>query len=476
MRIEIGPHYSKLLDPPDEPLEDLIRKALSYELPGAEFTKQKFIRRGGRVKFNPRYQADSVKYLYDKRSRKFPTGLLSKVLELIPDAQVSRVLNPIVPNSSYVLADQNRTPRYYQHDAWRTATTSPSQRGVIILPTGTGKTLLCSMLVSSYPDQNILVTVPNLNLLNQSKEEMETILGFPVGILGDNECDIKRVTVATIQSLVSKSHEPFIAAFLKSAGVWISDECHGTAADSYLDLSKLLVNCDVRFGVTATWMREDGKEMIMGGVLGDVLYEYTLQQAMSDGFLTPVSIILRHINHIVKPSSKKPTYKQVYKEAITMNDIRSGMYVAQDVSNLVDAGMTPCLVIVDEIEHGNRLSKILGAPFISGKETNRQKRKQMLDDFANGRFPVLVGSSVMNVGVDVPTIKSMVNAAGGKSLTLLLQRIGRSLRKHPTKQEVIYVDYIDHHPNYIESHANLRKYFYNTYFTKVKEITSEPII
>jgi superfamily II DNA or RNA helicase len=470
MRIEIGPHYGKLLDTPDSALETKLRNKLSYELPGAEFAGSKFTRVNGKVKYNPRYMADTRKYLYDKRTRKFPAGLIDLVLQVIPDAQVSY---PEYPETREEI-ELSRTPRYYQSEAHEAA--KAHNRGVIILPTGTGKTLLCAKLASSWPDQNILITVPNLNLLNQSRDELEKMMGIPIGILGDNQTDIRRITVATIQSLVSKHSEPVVASFLKGTTVWVADECHGTAADSYTDLSKLLVNCNIRFGVTATWMREDGKEMLMQGILGRVIYEYSLKQAMADGYLCPVNIMLRHVDHKPIPKGdKKPTYKQVYKTAITENDLRSDLVVAMDVADLITAGKTPCLVIVNEIEHGKRLSKLLGAPFISGQEKSREKRQAMLDDFESGKTPVLIGSSVMNVGVDVPTIKSMINAASGKSLILLLQRIGRALRIHPSKTEVTFVDYIDHQPLHIEDHANTRKFFYTKYFSNVKEITIEPL-
>lgn len=473
MRIEVGPHTSRLLDDPGPQLQEQLREALSYELPGAEFTKNKFTRVGGKMKYNPRYQANTRKYLYDKRTDRFPTGLLDRVKALVGPVTISEPIRP--SPMAYYLADQNRSPRYYQVEAWQQAISSPRQRGVIILPTGTGKTLLCSMLTSSYPIDTVLITVPNLNLLNQSRDEMEKILGIPVGILGDDQCDLRRVTVATIQSLMSKQDDPAVKPFLKSCTVWISDECHGTAADSYLDLSKLLVNTNVRFGVTATWMREDNKDLLMEGVLGSVIYKYDIKKAMSDGYLCPVTIKLRHVAHSKIDTKPKPKYKQVYKQAITDNQLRSEMIIAQDIQELIDTGRTPCLVIVDEIAHGQALSKLLGAPFISGQEKKRDSRKQILDDFESGKTPVLIGSSVMNVGVDVPTIKSMVNAAGGKSLTLLLQRIGRALRIHPSKSEVLYVDYLDHQPLYIEEHANLRKFFYNQYFNNVQEITHEPL-
>lgn len=469
MRIEVGPHYSKLLDIPDIDLEEQIRSELSYELPGAEFTKQKFIRRGSKMVYNPRYQANTTKYLYDKKTRKFPSGLLGRVEALIPGAVITYPSTPKPTGSTNL----SRQPRYYQQDAITSVLANP--RGVIILPTGTGKTLVCAMLAMAWPDQTILVTVPNLNLLNQSHAELGIMTGLEIGILGDDQCNLRRVTVATIQSLISRQSEPMIKAFLKSTTVWVADECHGVAADSYIDLSKLLVNCYNRIGVTATWMREDGKELLMEGVIGPVVYNYTIDKAMSDGYLTPVDIILRHVKHTPITILPKPKYKQVYKQCITENDTRSQLIIAQDVADLVAAGKTPCLVIVDEIEHGKRLASLLGAPFISGQEKSRDKRKQILDDFESGKNPILVGSSVMNVGVDVPTIKSMVNAAGGKSLTLLLQRIGRSLRIHPSKESVTYIDYFDHQSLYLEDHANVRRYFYNQYFGGVKEITSEPL-
>ncbi len=467
IEIKYSGHYATIAGLNDDQ-ETAIKKLLSYELPGAEFlTSLKFRVIRGRKQLNPLFNKDPRKTLFEQKYKRFPAGLVPKVEAYLQSENASyEVKGPSLPTATLKgLVDDSRSPRYYQLEAQEFA--SKNSRGIIVLPTGTGKSMVTGLL-ANLCEEKVLVTVPNLNLLYQSHQELQKFLGEPIGIVGDGHQDIQRVTIATIQSMASfvkakKSVKDPISVFINTCSVWIADECHGAATESYVKISKKLVNTNRRYGLTATAFREDNKELVMEGVLGPIGYTYTLEQAMADSVLTPVDILIREVSP-TKTYTYKPGYSTVYKDNIS-GSVHRNKLVIKDINSLVSDNKFPCLVIVDHINHGEYLSKQLNCEFISGKEDS-ETRTRMLTDFSNSKNKVLVGSSVMNVGVDVPTIKSMVNAAGSKSATLLLQRIGRSLRKHPSKARVTFVDYLDKNSLYIESHSKTRIELYNKYFPK----------
>lgn len=461
--------------------EEVIKDLLSYQLPGAEFaTGMKFKLVKGKRRFNPLYNQDPKKYLYELKYKRFPAGLVPKVEELFKAKNWSyEIKGPSLPIATLNgLLDDSRPPRYYQLEAQEAA--SKTDRGILVLPTGTGKSLLTGLLSRLCTDEKILITVPNLSLLTQTHSELTKFLATDIGIIGDGKQIVERVTVSTIQSMTAyikankkQSKDP-IGLFIKSCAVWIADECHGAGADSYIALSKRLINCNRRYGLTATAFREDGKELIMEGILGPIKYTYSLDAAMKDKVLTPVDIYMRELPQ-TKLYGYKPGYSTVYKDNISESISRNSQ-IMKETKELVNNNFYPCLVIVDQIKHGEFLAKKLNCQFISGKE-DESSRAQMLSDFSSGTNKILIGSSVMNVGVDIPTIKSMVNAAGSKSAILLLQRIGRALRKHPSKDRVIFVDYMDNVSPYICDHSKIRKELYNKYFpNRVHQINEHEAI
>jgi superfamily II DNA or RNA helicase len=307
---------------------------------------------------------------------------------------------------------------------------------------------------------------------------MAFFLGQDVGILGDSEKDLgPDVLVATIQSLMSRieAGDQLVIDWLKDCAVWVCDECHGAASDSYRNLSKALPSCHLRFGVTATWLREDGCELVMEGVLGNVLYEYTYDQAFKDKFLTPIRVWMRNIHYpMARRLPRKPIYTGYYSANIVENNCRN-LQIAMDASTLIDAGMFPLLVLVTRKEHGKKLADLLGCSFVNGDDTTKKVDK-ILEDFMAGKFPVLVASNILNVGVNLKELRAAINAAGGDSRIDALQKPGRGLRLHPSKTHFDYIDYIDKEPNFFESHSSNRGFTYKMSFPgRVKEVKMEGI-
>jgi superfamily II DNA or RNA helicase len=472
MRIEYHAHACRLVEKPSPAVEERLRELTVYE-PKEDFSfaKQRALKkRGFGVKIDPR------RYLYHKGSRTFPTGLLQEVLEAFPGSTLEQVHSFQVPGAKpFALAPSARTPRPYQQEAWQALT--EAGRGVAILPTGCGKTMLAAMLASSYPGCRVLITTPSSRLLHQNRNDMALQLGCEVGILGDGERELAPLWVANIQSLASRieAEDAEVLQALAAVDVWICDESHGAAATSYRLLSQHLPAAHVRFGITASWLREDGCQRVMEGVLGsEVVYEYTYERAFAEGYLTPIQVLMRWMPHPTRLQGRKPPYKQAYDRRIVGYSARN-LRVCLDVAELVEAGLTPCLVMVNRIEHGKHLAQLLDAPFINGSQQTKAV-DQMLARFCAGEVPVLVASSILNVGVDLPILASAVNAAAGDSRVAARQKPGRGLRLFAGKARFWFVDYLDDEPQYFRKHSITRRFTYKSIFpSRVRDVKFENV-
>jgi superfamily II DNA or RNA helicase len=115
------------------------------------------------------------------------------------------------------------------------------------------------------------------------------------------------------------------------------------------------------------------------------------------------------------------------------------------------------LILVRYLPHGQKLVDMLrDLPvfFVNGR-LDGETRRQVKEQFEGGEFHCLVASSVFDIGVDIPSLDSLVLAGGGKSTVRVLQRIGRVIRAHEGKTDAIVMDFIDN-AKYLDTHSAIR--------------------
>lgn len=494
MKVIYGAHLCRIAKetPPTSAEIEQLRHQTLYVSEDAQRAANQ-MRYGAKGRFGAKF--DPRKYLYHKSQRTFPTGLLESCMgalhapvlvgrPVLPPAQPWKIVPPTdIPGWA---------PRRAQLEAWEALT--QAERGVAVVTTGSGKTILAAMLASSYPGETVLVTTPNLRLLNQNRAEIEAYLGEPVGILGDQQQDLApRVVVATIQSLQSRiaAEDPEVLAWLLTVTTWLCDECHGASSDSYRLLSAALPNAHRRQGFTATWRREDGCQLVLSAVLSErVVYQFSYEDGVADGILAPIRVWLRPFKHHVgkiKPvkGQKRITYADFYTKHLANNFARN-LQIIGDVCALVDAGMDPCLVMVTRKDHGKYLAKMLGCPYLDGADSSVKVGKKgekvskvdaVLDEFLyQKKFKVLVATNILNVGVNLRSLRSAVNGAGGDSSIDAEQKPGRGVRLWPGKTHFDYFDYLDVEPNFFGEHARKREFIYKKVFPgRVFRAIFEPV-
>ncbi|MFA4641177.1 DEAD/DEAH box helicase [Pyrococcus kukulkanii] len=399
---------------------------------------------------------DKAESLYDPYTNTFPVGLLPRVKKFLNSKgyrvriKDERVVEGEPLNSEW---NKNYELRRYQKKAVKLAI--KEKMGVLALPVGSGKTIVGLRIIHEI-DKSALIIVHTKELLYQWAEKVEEVLGIKAGVVGDNKWQEGLITVAMIQTLLSRGVEKLQNRY----AVVLFDECHRTsAAEKFYQVGISLPQV-YRFGLSATpWRRLRGEEMKIEGVVGPIIYEVKAEDLIKEGFLAkPKFEVIEYESNMPALADK---YKELYEEAIMENEDRNRAIVEKAVE-LAKQGHR-VLIDVKRIDHGEILVKMLrekgiNAEFLSSQSPNRW---EILEKFKTGEIPVLV-STLLKEGVDIPEISAIILAGGGKSDVMTIQTIGRALRPKAGGEAVI-VDVKDTDPllftHFLERQKALKQYY-----------------
>ncbi|HEX6243202.1 MAG TPA: DEAD/DEAH box helicase family protein, partial [Polyangiales bacterium] len=157
-----------------------------------------------------------------------------------------------------------RTPRPYQREAL-SAWERQQSRGVVVLPTGAGKSQLGVMAIDKKR-RSALVVAPTLDLVRQWYDLLRATFGVPVGVIGGGEHRVEGLTVTTYDS--AYLHMEHLGARF---GLVIFDECHHLPGETYALAARQCI-APFRLGLTATPERADGKESALDTLIGPLAY------------------------------------------------------------------------------------------------------------------------------------------------------------------------------------------------------------
>lgn len=261
----------------------------------------------------------------------------------------------------------------------------------------------------------------------------------------------------------------------------IVDEAHEAAANSYQLALLNMPNARLRIGLTGT-VPSHTENMVrwtkFKGIFGDNIIKVSNHEMIEKGFAAKPTIKLVPINQPVKldnqidiqlppnlPKRMQPLakYQLAYKLGIINNSFRNKL-IELLTKKLVALKNGPVLIIVSEIDHGEILQsglQNLGIPskFIYGDKT-MDERQEIFDLIKNNQSPVLIGTQLLDTGIDIPNLKYLIYVSGGKSIRQVLQRIGRMLRKTSNKKTTTIFDLQDHTTNILYKQAQARVKIY----------------
>lgn len=353
------------------------------------------------------------------------------------------------------------SPRDYQEEAIELMLSN--YRGVINFATGLGKTLVATYVVQRYK-KKALIVCPSDSVAKQFYTIFCDAFGkSKVGFYGGGKKKINDITVGIAASVV-KATEEFKNHNL---GLIIIDETHHTPANTFYDIAKGLASVGKIFGLTATDYRSDGKDILITGGCGSVIARKDIKWGVENGWLADPYFIVRE----VKTGGRdfKDDKLKSYKEHVLNNTIMKSR-IETDARSMMAAGKS-VLILVDEIAHGEELSKNLGIPFAKGEDKNSQT---YVDNLNKGLISGLVGTSgKVGEGTDTKNVDVLVLADFTASKGPVIQAVGRALRKQGTKTKALILDYVPMGSTMLSRHANNRIAFYQDITDKIKVIKAE---
>jgi len=390
------------------------------------------------------------------RHGSFPIGLLDDVIQMLEIYEIKYTIKDTrrYPTYQRVELSSDIVLREYQKEAVSFALMN--QRGVISLPTGSGKTII-ALEIAKRLQLPMIFFVNRKELLYQTVGFIKSVFGEDAGMIGDGKMDLKPLTVAMIQTATGLPASLFI-----EFGLCFFDEVHHVPANTVYNVASK-IECPYVFGLSATPFREDGRDLQIGAAIGPIIYKETLSSLIHKGFLAKPHICAIPVSPIT--FGRKDKYADVYRRAVMFNKERNEKIAAIAVDASVQ-GST--YIHVRRIDHGKILAKMIKSitryesgkrvEFLCGKDKTKT-RAEVLKKFKSGNLPILI-STLLGEGFDCPDMVNMILATPIKSRSATQQAFGRLLRI----SECNFVTYYDCFDNckYLRDHWLARVKFYRS--------------
>lgn len=322
------------------------------------------------------------------------------------------------------------------HTQWN----SGVQRTLLVLPTGTGKTIVCAAVVEDAvrAGRRVLILAHRGELLDQAADKIRRSTGLASAVeKAESSClgSWYRVVVGSVQSLQRPQRlEQFPHDYF---GTIVIDEAHHAITDGYRRVLDWFPEADV-LGVTATPDRGDMRNL--GEVFGSLAYEYKLTEAIRDGFLC--RILAQTI----------PLQLDISTVGMSGGDYAVGELggaldpyldqIAAEMARYCKDRKT--VVFLPLIKTSQKFRDILNAHGFNAAEVNGQSadRAEVLADFEAGKYNVLCNSMLLTEGWDCPSVDCVVVLRPTKVRSLYSQMVGRGTRLSPGKKDLLLLDFL----------------------------------
>lgn len=316
------------------------------------------------------------------------------------------------------------------------------QKTLLVLPTGTGKTIVFSKLTEDCvrEGERVLILAHRGELLDQAADKLSQATGLGCAVEKAEESCLGswyRVVVGSVQTLMrEKRLSQFSPGYFDKI---IVDEAHHCLSDSYQRVLGYFNESRV-LGVTATPDRGDMKNL--GQYFESLAYEYTLPKAIKEGFLSPI---------------KAQTIP--LKLDLTGVGTQAGDYKASDIGTALDPYLyqiademqkycsdRKTVVFLPLVKTSQKFRDILQSKGFLAAEVNGNSddRAQVLKDFDAGKYNVLCNSMLLTEGWDCPSVDCVVVLRPTKVRSLYSQMVGRGTRLYPGKDHLLLLDFLWH--------------------------------
>lgn len=416
--------------------------------------------------FNPAYKRgfwDGYKHL--SKGGKFPAGLVSFVVEEFAKSGVEVETaddGSFVPPIDYCIKPARGTYTLRDHQAEAIERTIAAHRGIIDHAVGAGKSITAIETVRAIGCE-ALILVHTKDLMHQIADDFREQLDIPglIGMCGDGIWDPHCITVATFQTMIRRlrDYPKDVRPWLNRIGQVHVDECHHAVAETFGKFLTELPNAYWRVGYSATWDKKTAgadsgdteTELAVQGHFGPVIHSVTPEKGVETGHLVPVDLFM------VKMEGWQPEPAYRKNKEGKLSEVKPMNYDAAVASLLIDhewrneaivklastwrrAGTTA--ITVTRLEHGKKLADALGCPFLEG-DSKSSDRKRGWAQLRDGSLDLAVISVIGDEGINVPGLRYLILAGGGKAGHKMVQRLGRGRRAIPGKDRLYAADFLD---------------------------------
>ena len=353
--------------------------------------------------------------------------------------------------------------RPYQEEAlkaWR----ENGYRGIIVLPTGAGKTVVAIAGIAELSVRTLVVVVTK----EQVRQWIDSIRRFTdagalVGGYYSDEKRLSPITVTTYQTAYRK-----VSLFTRNFSLLIFDEAHHLPADKFRTIATYMAS-PYRMGLSATIEREDGKHVELFPMLGGIVYKTSPGELTRQGYLAPYVVRTRRVYLRPEERKKYEELRRRYQKLAsgrTFNELleaarrgdptaREAIRIHHQMREIIQFSKAKLeeaeRIIREELSKGSKiivftqykrqaeeLARRVGGLLLHGG-IDKRRRELVLDQFRRMKSGVLIVTTVGDEGLDIPDANVGVLVSGTGSPRQFIQRLGRLLRPKPDgKSAILY--------------------------------------
>jgi len=408
------------------------------------------------------YTTTMIEYFKKSKEYWIYTGYIPRVIQHLKKEKIPFSFSTKIPHVEF------NTPHIdgitFREDQEKILETAISQgRGVIVSATGTGKSILIRGLVGAFNKEKILFLVHTTDLVQQMISDLKN----EVDSLGEWSGKTKqkaRVMVATIQSF-----HKVVKDWVHYFDVVVIDEAHHcNQTDKTYGKTLTMLAAPVKFGFTATLPDNQKGKMHLEALIGPVIANFSIQEAIGKGILAKPIIKLIKIpdvpgfslfdestfpvpkNKRKDPDYQPTKYNLVYWNGLVTNLTRN-MIIIDLAESLLRKNKTTLISVVN-IKHGEEICDIAedyydmkygkDFVFIHGG-TSKEERLEIKERFEAKDLKTVIATTIWSEGINLLSLNCCIIASGGKATIGVIQKIGRGLRKTKNKEEVLIYDFQD---------------------------------
>jgi len=434
MKVELRNTGLRLTPESGEEVDEIasFRKRTSFLTPGYRFDTRFLLGRwDGRTYLVEREKGRGKRAL---SAWTVPVGLLAAALEAFEGVEVEDLRRPVGEVRGLAFDSSAKIElRDYQReavDAFVESTGLTAGKGLLQLPTRSGKTVIASEVIRRLGVRTLFVVSSNL-LLRQTAALFSRLIceqtpsGAPlVAVYGAGSTETAWITVASVQSLCAHSKRPEVRALLATVDLVIFDECHHLTGDFWREV---VTGSDARYklGLSATIeIDADASSVWIEAATGPVLYALTPSDLIADGWLCRPLISFEVAPEPPGGVDGSLPWSTQYRVGIVENAARNARIAALALEAVLRRERV--LVTLRHVAHCATLRAELEGVGLTVAEitgsTPAKKREKLSEAFRTGELDVLIGT-VFGEGVDLPWLDTVIVGDGGASPVLTLQRL-----------------------------------------------------